>query len=115
MRQDLNGDETVSAREYNGPPKMFKELDTDGDSKLSLEEARWMMTFSSIPSGRFMMGSETGGNDEKPVHEVKIDAFQMSTTEVTTAPMNSSPTARYSQACVVSFWTIPNSSPSSVT
>jgi len=83
LRQDLNGDETVSAREYNGPPKMFKELDADGDSKLSLEEARWMMTFSSIPSGSFMMGSGTGGNDERPVHEVKIDAFQMSTTEVT--------------------------------
>jgi len=82
---DINGDESISAKEYIGPPKMFKELDTNGDGRLSFEEAKWMMTFSPIPSGSFMMGSKTGKDDAKPVHKVNMDAFQMSTTEITTA------------------------------
>jgi formylglycine-generating enzyme required for sulfatase activity len=85
LRLDVNGDESISVQEYNGPLKMFKELDTDGDRKLTFEEAKWMMTFSPIPSGSFMMGSETGNGDARPVHKVSLDFFQISTTEVTTA------------------------------
>lgn len=37
----------------------------------------------AIPSGSFMMGSEKGQEDEKPVHEVYLDAFWMSAHEIT--------------------------------
>jgi formylglycine-generating enzyme required for sulfatase activity/serine/threonine protein kinase len=39
----------------------------------------------AIPSGRFQMGSDDGGSDEKPIHEVSIKAFNMGQTEVTFA------------------------------
>jgi sulfatase modifying factor 1 len=37
----------------------------------------------SIPAGSFQMGSEDGDKDEKPVHEAKVEAFQLDVTEVT--------------------------------
>jgi len=39
----------------------------------------------TIPSGTFQMGSNGGDSDEKPVHQVTINAFKMSQTEVTFA------------------------------
>jgi formylglycine-generating enzyme required for sulfatase activity len=36
-----------------------------------------------IPAGSFMMGSEKGNEDEKPVHEVMLSAFWMDKYEVT--------------------------------
>jgi len=40
--------------------------------------------FVRIPAGEFRMGSETGDNDEKPVHRVRIsESFYMGKTEVT--------------------------------
>jgi formylglycine-generating enzyme required for sulfatase activity len=36
-----------------------------------------------IPEGNFMMGSEEGGSDESPVHEVWLDAFAIDVYEVT--------------------------------
>ena len=39
--------------------------------------------YASIPAGAFEMGSENGESYEKPVHTVNLDAFEMSTTEVT--------------------------------
>jgi formylglycine-generating enzyme required for sulfatase activity len=37
-----------------------------------------------LPAGEFLMGSETGDSDEKPVHRVRIDeSFYMGRTEVT--------------------------------
>ena len=42
------------------------------------------MKMRRIPAGSFMMGSENGDSDEKPVHEVKITkAFYLGVTEVT--------------------------------
>ena len=38
-----------------------------------------------IPAGSFLMGSDDGENDEKPVHEVYIDSFYMDRYEVTVA------------------------------
>jgi formylglycine-generating enzyme required for sulfatase activity len=38
-----------------------------------------------VPAGSFMMGSEDGADDEKPVHEVTLDAFWIDRTEVTNA------------------------------
>lgn len=39
----------------------------------------------SIPAGEFMMGSDRGKEDEKPVRKVSISAFQMGKNEVTVA------------------------------
>jgi formylglycine-generating enzyme required for sulfatase activity/predicted Ser/Thr protein kinase len=36
-----------------------------------------------VPAGSFMMGSESGDGDEKPVHEVYLDAFYIDVYEVT--------------------------------
>ena len=36
-----------------------------------------------VPAGSFMMGSDDGGADEKPVHRVSVSAFSMDVTEVT--------------------------------
>ena len=41
------------------------------------------MTFSTIPAGRFRMGSDSGQDDERPVHTVHVDAFEMSIYPVT--------------------------------
>ncbi len=38
-----------------------------------------------IPGGEFMMGSETGAPDERPVHRVRVDSFYLGRTEVTVA------------------------------
>lgn len=38
-----------------------------------------------IPAGSFMMGSDDGDDDEKPVHEVYVDAFYLDQHEVTVA------------------------------
>jgi formylglycine-generating enzyme required for sulfatase activity len=36
-----------------------------------------------VPGGTFLMGRENGPDDERPVHEVTVDAFEMDETEVT--------------------------------
>jgi formylglycine-generating enzyme required for sulfatase activity len=41
------------------------------------------MTFVWCPAGSFSMGSHNGGNDETPVHEVRLTGFWMAKTEVT--------------------------------
>lgn len=38
-----------------------------------------------IPAGSFMMGSEDGEENERPIHEVTLDAFWIDRTEVTNA------------------------------
>ena len=40
-------------------------------------------TFAAIPAGAFLMGSDTGQDDERPVHRVHVDAFLMATCPVT--------------------------------
>ena len=37
----------------------------------------------AIPAGNFLMGSEKGAEDEKPVHHVALEAFSMSKHEIT--------------------------------
>ena len=39
--------------------------------------------FVTIPAGAFLMGSDTGQDDERPVHRVHVDAFEMSIYPVT--------------------------------
>ena len=42
-----------------------------------------IVTMIPIPAGTFLMGSNDWQDDEKPVHEVILDAFAMSETEIT--------------------------------
>lgn len=42
---------------------------------------KWMR----IPGGSFQMGSSGGANDEKPVHQVSVQTFEIAKTEVTVA------------------------------
>jgi sulfatase modifying factor 1 len=39
--------------------------------------------FARIPAGAFLMGSEQGQDDERPVHRVHVDAFDLSVCPVT--------------------------------
>ena len=39
----------------------------------------------TIPAGWFLMGSETGQDNERPVHRVWVDEFQLAATQVTRA------------------------------
>jgi len=41
------------------------------------------MVMVYVPAGSFKMGSDTGDSDEKPVHDVTLDAFWIDRTEVT--------------------------------
>ena len=41
------------------------------------------MSFSVVPEGAFLMGSASGQDDERPVHRVHVDAFEMSVDPVT--------------------------------
>ncbi len=50
------------------------------------------MKFVKIPAGEFMMGSESGKEDEKPVHRVEIETpFFMSAHEVQNLPLDGQP------------------------
>ncbi len=89
---DKNGDGYVTIKEYNGTLKLFKDMDLDGDNRLSDKETKYMMTFEDIPTGSFIMGTDDpitafGQLQEasSPAHTVTIDGFKMASTELTTA------------------------------
>jgi len=41
--------------------------------------------FVRIPAGAFLMGSDAGQDDERPVHRVRVDAFAMAVYPITRA------------------------------
>jgi formylglycine-generating enzyme len=43
----------------------------------------WEPTTALIPGGSFLMGSEHGQENERPVHRVQVATFRMATTQVT--------------------------------
>lgn len=43
------------------------------------------MVMMFVPAGKFSMGSDSGSDDEKPVHDVTLDSYWMDKTEVTNA------------------------------
>jgi formylglycine-generating enzyme required for sulfatase activity len=49
----------------------------------NIEGTKLSFDMQAIPAGTFKMGSNNGKADEKPVHEVKLDAFWMGKYEVT--------------------------------
>ncbi len=54
-------------------------------------------TMVAVTAGSFLMGSNDGGNDEKPIHEICIDVYYIGQTEVTQAlwkaVMNNNPSS----------------------
>lgn len=51
--------------------------------KVIAQADEWMPQFVRVEGGKFSMGNEEGDIDVKPVHEVVVHTFYMSTTEVT--------------------------------
>ena len=39
--------------------------------------------FVAVPAGRFLMGSDSGSEDERPVHEVEVEAFECAVYPIT--------------------------------
>lgn len=62
----------------------FLPVSCDKAPGLPAEEVNGM-TMVLLPAGEFMMGSDEGGADEKPVHKVALSAFWIGRTEVTNA------------------------------
>ncbi len=48
-----------------------------------IDTTSWTNDMVWIPAGTFWMGSDSGQNDEKPVHKVTLDGYWMDKTEVT--------------------------------
>jgi formylglycine-generating enzyme required for sulfatase activity len=61
-----------------------KKADNRTQTSLVLTAGNVPFEFTQIPAGEFLMGSEGGDNDEKPVHRVRIaESFYIGKTEVT--------------------------------
>lgn len=79
----VDNQQVVSATE----PKSAKYDESSDAASTKLESADDVRFFApmvvAIPAGKFVMGSESGADDEKPVREVSVSAFSMSKYEVT--------------------------------
>ncbi len=60
-----------------------------------IKDALYNIEMVYIPAGTFIMGSDTGGEDENPAHEVSLDAFYIGKFKITqkewTAVMGNNP------------------------
>jgi sulfatase modifying factor 1 len=54
-------------------------------SKVKTDKAAALVNMVFVAGGTFQMGSNSGGDDEKPVHTVTVSSFYMDKTEVTQA------------------------------
>ncbi|BDX06394.1 SUMF1/EgtB/PvdO family nonheme iron enzyme [Planctobacterium marinum] len=84
----------VSAEGYESETRWVSLNTTHSQFEFSLNKAKPRYTAGvqsvldsmvSIPGGSFMMGSNDGESDEKPVHRVTIKSFKLMETEVTWA------------------------------
>ena len=72
-------------------PKVVKSLKAKGIEVVKNDEGYWEADYGYgikmiyIPAGKFNMGSNNGKDDEKPLHEVYLDAYWIGKTEVTVA------------------------------
>ena len=77
----------IGGHRAHGQERSALNTSSSGDrSRASLTRSIRGVTFEfvRIPSGEFLMGSQTGDSDEKPVHRVRIhESFDMGKTEVT--------------------------------
>ena len=75
-----------STGEHNQPcfddGKCFEGLYCTTEGKCA-DPADVELSWMSIPGGTFMMGSDAGEPDERPVHQVTVPEFEMNRTEVT--------------------------------
>ncbi len=53
-----------------------------GSTREATDPTGETVTHVYVPAGSFQMGSEDGNNDERPIHDVTIDAFWLDRTEV---------------------------------
>ncbi len=60
-----------------------QEQSPDPSEDLRIVQTKIGMDMVEIPAGRFLMGSEKGEEDERPVREVALGAFLMDTCEMT--------------------------------
>jgi len=67
------------------PAAVFVQPDTPRGSPAPAQGEVAAGSMVSIPAGSFMMGSNDGTWDERPVHRVSVAGFSMDVTEVTTA------------------------------
>lgn len=65
--------EVAEVKTYEAPREPSREITGQDGAPMLL-----------VPAGEFLMGSNDGGSDEKPVHRVFLDAFYMDQYEVTT-------------------------------
>ena len=85
--EDDEGDSTpaVSSGSKQGAAKTGGSSGQPETTPPPVKQAVTQITWVSIPRGRFMMGSTESTEDELPVHQVNMPAFQMSKSEVTVA------------------------------
>jgi sulfatase modifying factor 1 len=60
---------------------MTETIQLDPQMRVGITKPR----MAGIPEGWFLMGSETGQDNERPVHRVWVDAFELATCQVTNA------------------------------
>ena len=72
-------DSSVSEKPRYTVSEDVSEKQNDSDSTLKFVAP----VMVAIPAGKFVMGSEAGAEDEKPMHEVTVEAFSMSKFEIT--------------------------------
>ena len=66
---------------YADASRKIEKLPSESPRMDSIEFVAPVMV--AIPAGKFVMGSEAGAEDEKPMREVSIEAFSMSKHEIT--------------------------------
>lgn len=91
-KMDSDKDGYLSPAEYNVSKQLFSDMDLNSDGNLSKLEAKYMITFAKIPDGSFTMGAAEPiraffepATDCTPQHQIKMDGFEISATEITNA------------------------------
>lgn len=77
--------DSVINQQDNGRTKQAQKNKNNSKITNSYTDPLTGMEFVRVPSGCFMMGSESGDSDEKPAHEICVDGFWIGKYEVTNA------------------------------